>query len=57
MTDPFPAAFARLEQIMRHHDPAHVRRLTAIHDLPPDPDPAAHRDRTTITDLWRGLTA
>jgi hypothetical protein len=32
-----------------------VRRLTAIHDLPPDP--AAHRDLHGIGDLWRGLTA
>lgn len=55
MTDPFAAAFARLEDVMRHHDPAVVRRLTAVHDQPP-PDPAAHRDLHGIGDLWRGLT-
>jgi hypothetical protein len=53
--DEYALAFARLEDVMRHHDDRIVRRLTAVHDLPPDP--AAHRDLHGIGDLWRGLTA
>jgi hypothetical protein len=55
--DEYAAAFARLEDVMRHHDERVVRRLTAVHDQPPDPDPIARRDRLGVDDLWRGLTA
>jgi hypothetical protein len=54
--DEYAAAFLRLEDVMRHHDPAFVRRITAVHDLPPV-DPVAYRDLHGIDDMWRGLTA
>ncbi len=54
--DEYAAAFARLEDVMRHHDERVIRRLTAVHDLPPV-DPVAYRDLHGIGDLWRGLTA
>ena len=56
--DEYALAFARLEDVMRHHDERVVRRLTAVHDQPPDPDHAEHRRRLEVLDnLWRGLTA
>lgn len=54
--DEYAAAFARLEDVMRHHDDRVVRRLTAVHDQPLV-DPVAYRDLHGIDDMWRGLTA
>ena len=62
--DEFAAAFARLEDVMRHHDPAVCRILLDAHDRRPRESIVQHDHlaqwearRGSIHALWRGLTA